>query len=282
MGQIRDRMIEQLEIRRYQEGTIHQYILAAARFIRYYMRSPAELGEREVAKYLLYLKDKRRVAPGTQRVHVAALRFLYQVVLERPEVAANIPWPRQKARKLPDILSTGEMEKLFDAIESLKLRTVIMATYGAGLRVTEACSLQTTDIDSARGLIHIRRGKGGRERYVMLSPVLLEALRTYWRAARPKGPFLFPAPRRPFIEPGDVRNALRRALRRTGLRKRVTPHTLRHAFATHLLEAGKDIRVIQVLLGHASIRTTAGYTQVSTAHVAATSSPLDGLKIEKR
>jgi site-specific recombinase XerD len=282
MGQIRDRMIEQLELRRYQEGTIHQYVLAAARFVRYHKRSPTEMGEPEVAKYLLYLKRKRRIAAGAQKVHVAALKFLYEIVLERPAVARAIPWPRQRARKLPDILSIAEMEKLFNAIESLKLRTVIMATYGAGLRVTEACSLQTTDIDSARGLIHVRRGKGGRERYAMLSPVLLEALRTYWRAARPTGPYLFPALRRPFIEPGDVRNALRRAVRHTGLKKRVTPHTLRHAFATHLLEAGKDIRVIQALLGHASIRSTMGYTQVSAALVARTQSPLDGLKIAKR
>ena len=196
-------------------------------------------------------------------MYVAGIRFLYGVTLDRPEVAKRIPWPKVP-RKQPDILSGTEVTHLLAAIESVKHRVVLTAAYGAGMRVSEACRLQVGDIDSQRGLIHIRQGKGSRDRHVMLGDRLLSALREYWSLTRPQGPYLFPG-QRPgtSVSATAVRTALHAAVAKAGISKRVTPHVLRHSFATHLLEAGADIRVIQVLLGHQSIRTTAHYTQLS-------------------
>ena len=176
------------------------------------------------------------------------------------------------------MLSQAEIERLLRAVRRPKHRAMLMVAYGAGLRVSELCALLPTDIDSQRMLIRVRAGKGGKDRYVMLSPRLLATLREYWRLRPPRGPYLFPSPR-----PGKplsrmaVFHVVRRAARRAGLRRRVNPHMLRHCFATHLLEAGTDIRVIQVLLGHRSLRTTARYVLVSRAHVGTVQSPLDAL-----
>jgi site-specific recombinase XerD len=179
---------------------------------------------------------------------------------------------------LPDILSLDEVQRLLAAIASLKHRVILMAAYGAGLRISEACSLEVGDIDSARGLIHVREGKGQRDRYVMLSPRLLGALRLYWKHERPTGPQFFPGQaEESCISAKAVQAALRAAVLEAKITKHVTPHVLRHSFATHLLESGTDVRVIQVLLGHASIRTTMRYTQVSATHIGRTQSPLDRL-----
>lgn len=212
------------------------------------------------------------VGGGVERLklHVAGLRFLYGTTLGREEVAERIPWPKVPHKK-PDILSMDEVaELLAAAAEASPVPAVIAAAaYGAGLRVTEACRLRPGDIDSRRMLVHVRLGKGGKDRYVMLSERLLEMLRGYFARVRPKGEWLFP--RRvegQHVTPSAVRQALEAARESAGLRKKVTPHLLRHSFATHLLEGGADIRVIQALLGHTSIRTTARYTQVSARHVA--------------
>ena len=203
------------------------------------------------------------------------------VTLDRPEVVAGFKFPRQ-GRPLPDILSASEVEALLGRIASLRHRAVIMAAYGAGLRVSEACRLCVGDIDSRRGLIHVHDGKGGKDRYVMLSKRLLAVLREYWKAARPPGPYLFPG-----TDGADtvhrmmVNRALKQAAVDAGITKKVTPHSLRHTFATHLLEGGTDIRTIQVLLGHGSIRTTARYAKVSKRHVGRTTSPLDVLGTEE-
>jgi site-specific recombinase XerD len=179
---------------------------------------------------------------------------------------------------LPDVLSGSELLQLFHTIEPLKHRVVIITTYALGLRISETCGLHLADIDSRRGLIHVRDGKRGRDRYVPLGARLLAVLRDYWKVERPAPPFLFPggAPGT-HVSPAPVRDALHHAVAACGLQKRVTPHVLRHSCATHLLETGTDIRVIQVLLGHGSIRTTARYTHVSAAHVGRTRSPLDVL-----
>ena len=210
-------------------------------------------------------------------MHVAAVKFLYGITLDRPEVAARVPWPRMPW-KLPDILTPDEMVEVLAAIDSLMHRAIVMTAYGTGLRISEACALMTGDIDSKRGVIHVRDGKRGRDRFVMLPARLLDVLRAYWRAARPTGPALFPGQTpRGVISSNAVGRALHKAVKRTTINKRVTPHVLRHCFATHLLEGGTDIRIIQMLLGHGSIRTTARYTQVSTRHIAKTQSPLDRL-----
>lgn len=277
MGRARDKMKADLKLRRYREGTIVQYLSCAKKFVAFHHRPPDELGLAEVEKFLLHLVEEQHIGPAGHKTHVAAIRFLYGVTLGQPEVAVRVPWPRVPI-KLPDILDGSEVERLLEAIESIKQRAIVMTAYGAGLRISEVCTLCVADIDSLRGVIHVRDGKRGRDRFVMLSPRLLTCLREYWRAERPRGPALFPgsSPDQ-VVAPKTVRQALRQAAEKAGIRKHVTPHVLRHCFATHLLEGGTDIRIIQVLLGHRSIRTTARYTQVSTRHIACTVSPLDGL-----
>jgi integrase/recombinase XerD len=202
------------------------------------------------------------------------------VTLDRSRVAERIPWPKVP-HKQPDILSGSEVAKLLKAVSSLVPAMALTTAYGAGLRISEACRLRVEDIDGKRKLIHVRLGKGGKDRYVMLGDRLLEGLREYWVKVKPRG-WLFPGAKtgRP-LSPDAVRKALERARKVAKLKKRVTTHALRHAFATHLLESGTDIRIIQVLLGHASIRTTARYTQVSNKLIASTKSPLDLLGTKK-
>jgi integrase/recombinase XerD len=281
MGQLRDKMKADLKLRRYRSGTIDNYLWCARRYAAFHRRPPEQMGEQEMRRFLLHLVEERHIGPAGHKMHVAALKFLYGVTLDRPEVAVRVPWPKVPV-KLPDILDGREVERLLGAIESMKYRAVLMTAYGAGLRISEACALRTTDIDSRRGVIHVRDGKRGRDRFVMLPQRLLAFLREYWRAVRPTGPELFPgvAPARP-VAPRTVRAAVRKAAVTAKITKRVTPHVLRHCFATHLLEGGADIRTIQVLLGHGSIRTTARYTQVSTRHIARTKSPLDRLSKKK-
>lgn len=277
MGQLRDQMKADLTLRAYRPGTIRSYLACAKAFAAYFFVSPLQMGEDHIRRFLLHLLQEKKVGPATHKMFVAALRFLYGVTLGRPEVAIRIPWPKVP-RRLPDILSLAEVERLLGAIVSIKHRVIIMTAYGAGLRISEACSLTVPDIDSARGLIHVRNGKRGRDRFVMLSPRLLAGLRAYWKQVRPQGPALFPGAKPgTSISPEAVRRALRSAAKSAGLAKRVTPHVLRHTFATHLLEGGTDLRVIQVLLGHASIRTTTLYTHVSQTHIGRTPSPLDRL-----
>lgn len=277
MGDVRDRMKQDLRLKCYRPGTQALYLSYAKKFVAYFMKPPTELGREEVRKYQLYLHDERKLHPGTVKGHLGAIRFLYTFTLGKPEVVAGILWPRQP-HKLPDVLACEEVEAVFANVESLEHRAILMATYGAGLRITEACRLCIPDLDPKRGLIHVRDGKRGRDRYVMLPVRLLGILREYWRQARPPGPQLFPGTGRTgTITPRAVGDALAKAVTKAGLTKRVTPHSMRHAFATHLLEGGTDIRTIQVLLGHASIRTTAHYTRVSGKTIASTKSPLDRL-----
>jgi len=278
MGKTRDAMLAELELRRYAESTKYKYLQCAKNFVAHYMRRAEELGEAEVRGYVLHLVREQKASPALQKSHVAAIRFLYMHTLRRPEVVHWLPWPRVP-RPVPVVLSGTETLALLEAVESPKYRAVIMCAYGAGLRVSEACALTPADIDSKRMLIHVRNGKRGRERYVMLGQRLLEALRIWWCVERPaRDEHLFSGVRpQSHVSRHTVRTVLKKAAVAAGVEKRVTPHILRHSFATHLLEAGTDIRVIQTLLGHASIRTTARYTHVSSAHVGRTKSPLDML-----
>ena len=279
---IRDRMIADMELRQLAEGTVAQYMRCYDKFVEHYMRQPDELGETEVRCYLLHLLKVKRLLPSTLKTHVASLRHLYQTTLRRPEVVEHVPWPKIP-KSLPEILSGTEVEDLLGAIASFKHRTILTAAYGAGLRISEACHLACSDLDSKRMVLRVHQGKGKKDRYVMLSERLLLLLREYWVAARPPGDALFPGAggEGTFIRAGTVRSALHRAVKACGLSKRVVPHTLRHSFATHLLESGTDLRTIQVVLGHSSIRTTSRYLQVSKQHVARTKSPLDLLGTEE-
>jgi len=283
MGQVYEKMKADLKLRRYAARTQKSYLYYASRFVRHFMRPPTELGRDDIRKFLEVIAERGESASSV-RMYLASLHFLYAVTLERPDEVAHLPWPRA-AQRLPAVLSPAEIESVLGAIESPVCRVVIMTAYGTGLRISEALSLESRDIDGARGLVHVRHGKGDRERWVVLPKRLLEELREYWRTARPPGPLLFPGKSgtKPLC-PDTVRRAVHRAVDTVGLGRRVTVHAFRHSFATHLLEAGEDLRTIQVLLGHRSIRNTARYLQVSTLHLARVKSPLDALggKRDKR
>jgi integrase/recombinase XerD len=278
MGQVRDRMAVDLRLRGMSPVTQRMYLGCAERFVAHHGRPPKVLGEAESRSFLDHLVREKRGSRSTQRVYVAAIHFLYRVTLDRPCAVRRIPLPRRDGERLPEILSRAEIERLFEAVSRPKHRAMLMLLYGAGLRVSEVCALTPADLDSQRMLIRVRGGKGGKDRYVMLSPRLLVALREHWRLRPPRGPYLFSSPGRDQpLSRMAVFRFVRRAARQAGLRKRVSPHVLRHCFATHLLEAGTDIRTIQVLLGHRSLRTTARYLMVSREHVGAVTSPLDTL-----
>jgi len=276
MGRLRDQMEQDLRLRRYSKKTSTEYIRCMVNFTKYFMISPDQLGEREIRSFLLHLVDEKKVSPSVQKMHIASLKFFYSNTLRRPDVVQHLAYP--KAHKpLPDILSRDEVVSVFDAIESIKYRAIITTAYATGMRISEVCALNRQgDIDSERNVIHVRSGKGGKDRFVMLSQRLLLFLREYYRQVRPSGIYLFPGadPDRP-ISPSSVRNVFNQAVRIVGISKKITFHSLRHSFATHLLEAGTDIRLIQALLGHSSIRTTCRYTHVSTDQVSKIKSPLE-------
>jgi len=275
MGELKDRMEADLRLQNLRPATQKAYLRYAYDYARYHMKSPAEMGEEEVREYLLHLLDERKLKPSSVKVHAAALKFLYEVTLKRPDVVQSIRMPRVH-RKVPEILSGSEVETFVGSLASLKYRALVMTMYGAGLRVSEACKLEIEDIDSKRMVIRVRDGKGGRGRYAKLAERMLEVLREYYRHEKPPGPYLFPGqPADRPLSTSSVRKAVREAVEACPISKKVTPHVLRHSFATHLLETGTDIRIIQVLLGHRSIRTTQLYAQVSTNQVSRTKSPLD-------
>jgi site-specific recombinase XerD len=275
MGKLHDRMKEDLLLKAYSPHTQRAYLGCARHFARHYLRSPEEMGEQEIRGFLLYLVRDRKASPATLGMYINALKFLYNVTLKRPEAVKGISHPK-RPKTLPVILSPEEVLRVLAAISSVKYKAIIATAYAAGLRISEVCGLRLADIDSQRRRLHIRAGKGKKDRYVMLGESLLALLRQYYQEARPKGEYLFPGqkPQRP-ISTTAVRQVLRKVIRETGLAKRVTMHTLRHCFATHLLEAGTDIRILQVLLGHSSIRTTLRYTHITDRLVQKLVSPLD-------
>jgi site-specific recombinase XerD len=276
MTPLRRRMIEDLTLRNRAPLTIEKYIESVAEFARYFHASPERLGPEHVRSYLLHLVQERQVSWSVYNQARCALQFLYRVTLGQGWVVAEVACPKVPKR-LPVVLSTDEMARFLDALRNPKHRALLMTAYAAGLRLSEVARLRVEDIDSARMVIHIRQAKGHKDRDVMLSPRLLAILRGYWKEKRP-GPFLFPGrkPGQPVV-PRTVQMVCKRALAASGLSKRVNMHTLRHSFATHLLESGTDLRTIQVLLGHRSFSTTARYIHVATAALKSTRSPFDDL-----
>jgi site-specific recombinase XerD len=274
MTPLRQRMIEDMRVRNFSLRTQATYVTHVAKFAKYFGKSPELLGPEEIRAYQVYLVNEKRISWSYLNQAVCALKFLYRTTLRKECAIDHIPFPRQE-RKLPIALSLSEIACFFEAIPNLKHRAILMTAYAAGLRTLEVVHLRVTDIDSQRMVIHVRQGKGCKDRYVMLSPRLLELLREYWKAVRPTE-WLFPG-KKPghWIHPTAVQRAARTAGLVARLRKRVTVRTLRHSFATHLLESGANVRTIQVLLGHRSLQTTERYTHVSTGTICATSSPLD-------
>ena len=280
MTQLRQRMLEELQRRNYSAGTIRLYLQHVAAFAQHFHRPPDRLGAEHIRQYQLYLIQQKKLAWSSYNQIVCALRFFYAKTLKRSFLASEIPFPR-KVQQLPLILSQEEVARILTAPEHLKSRALLMTIYAAGLRRSEVARLRVSDIDSARMTITVHQGKGQKDRVVMLSPVLLDTLRQYWRKQKPKE-WLFPGrtPNQP-ISGNDIFMVFRHAVRRAGITKKVCPHSLRHSFATHLLESGTDLRTIQILLGHRSLKTTSRYLHVSPQHVRATASPLDSLNLTR-
>jgi site-specific recombinase XerD len=275
MGKLQEQMKADLLLKRYSPHTTRAYVRCIRNFAKHFMRPPSEMGETEVRQFILHLAQERNVSVSVHSTHVSALRFLYRITLRRPQVVEHLPYPK-RPKTLPKVLTMQEVLALFTAIKSPKYKAILAVAYGAGLRVSEICALKPADIDSQRMLIHVRRGKGNKDRYVLLGETMLTLLREYYQNARRKGDYLFPGqkPQNP-LSPTAIRHVLRKVASKAGLSKNITPHTLRHSFATHLLETGYDLRVVQTLLGHSSIQTTQRYTHVTDRLLSLTRSPLD-------
>jgi site-specific recombinase XerD len=276
MGQFQDRMDRELRIRGLAESTRRSYLEKMRSFVRHFMRPPDQLTAEDVKQYQLFLTKDHKLTWSTFNVHVCAIRFFYRHVLRVEWKVEHILY-QKTGKRLPVVLSGEEVIALLDAATNLKHRAILMTLYSAGLRASEATQLRLEDIDSQRMMIRVVQGKGRKDRYVMLSRKLLETLRRYWSEGRP-APWLFPgqASCRP-ITYKSVDRLFARAKAKAGIRKPVSPHSLRHSFATHLLERGVNIRVIQRLLGHRSLRSTEVYTHVAESFVRDTQSPLDDL-----
>jgi site-specific recombinase XerD len=283
MTPLRERFIEDMQLRGLAATTQRSYVHYVADYAKFYNTSPSKLDLEAIRQYELYLLHEKKLSPESINSFVSAVQFFYLVTLEMPWGKECFPRVR-RPEKLPVVLSPEEIAVFFENVPGLKNRCGLMCCYGAGLRISEAVALHREgDIDSQRMLIRVQQGKGQKDRYVMLSPRLLAVLRTYYRAVRPTGEWLFPSWRSDrHLTSSALATACRDACQRSGLRKRITAHTLRHSFATHLLENGTDTRIIQVLLGHSRIETTARYTQVSPQVVASTISPLDCLERKAR
>jgi site-specific recombinase XerD len=275
MTALRQRMTEDMQVRNLSPHTQTSYVQQVSLFARHFNKSPQELGPEEIRTYQVYLTNEKKLAPASVLIAVAALRFLYKVSLKREWPFDEIIPAPKKPQKLPVVLSPEEVLHFLESIGSTKHRAILTTCYAAGLRISEAVRLKPNDVDSQRMVIRVEQGKGQKDRYVMLSPKLLETLRSYWRTVRPKG-WLFEGnvSGQP-ITKDAVELACQKARRLSGLGKPISPHSMRHAFAVHLLESGTDVRTIQLLLGHRSLATTARYLRIATSKVCSTSSPLD-------
>jgi site-specific recombinase XerD len=275
-------MLEELQRRNYSAITTRNYLRVVGDFAKYFGKSPDKLGPNELRTYQAHLLTERKLTPGTVVNRVAALRFFFVKTLKRHQFRDFLPYPRDR-RRLPTVLSREEVARLINAAGTLFRRTLLTTLYATGMRRSELIHLKVSDIDSQRMIIRVVEGKGGKDRDLPLSPALLETLREYWRWRKPKL-YLFPTRtcRHKLDQPISDKTvwiACSDAARRAGIRKRVTPHTLRHSWATHLLEAGTDLRTIQVLLGHGDLETTAQYLHLSQRHLQAVTNPLDGLAL---
>jgi len=275
MTPLRQRMTEDMQVRNLALNTQTSYLQQVSLFARHFNKSPERLGPEDIRAYQVYLTNERKLSPSSVLIAIAALRFLYKVSLKKDwSFEDDIPAPK-KPQKLPVVLSPEEVLHFLSCVGSTMHRAILTTCYAAGLRISEAIRLKPTHIDSQRMVIRVEQGKGQKDRYVMLSPKLLETLRSYWRAVQPKGWLFEGEVAGQPINRSSVELACQKARRISRIRKPITPHSLRHGFAVHLLESGTDVRTIQLLLGHRSLATTARYLRIATTKVCSTSSPLD-------
>jgi len=275
MTPLRQRMTEDMQVRNLSPHTRSTYLLQVSLFARHFHQSPEALGPEEIRSYQVYLTNEKKLAPSSILIAVSALRFLYRVTLHKDWTLPDIIPAPKKPQKLPVVLSREEVLQFLASVPSLKHRAILTTCYAAGLRISEAVSLKPTAIDSQRMVVRVELGKGQKDRYIMLSPKLLDILRHWWRVAKPQV-WLFPGdiPGQ-HITRSSVERVCQEAHQRCRISKPTTPHSLRHAFAVHLLEQGTDVRTIQLLLGHRSLATTARYLRIATNKVCATTSPFD-------
>jgi site-specific recombinase XerD len=279
MHSLLERLEQDLVLRKFSPATRRNYLLFARLFLRSLTKPIDDIREADIRAFLLDQIQHHHRGHAAYRQLFAVIKFLFSVTLGRPHEVVRVPFPRTRPQLLPSVLSRPDLLQLFEAFTSPKYRALFMTCYAAGLRINEACQLQVTDIDSQQNLIHVRHAKGGRERLTLLSPRLLQELRRYWLLERPR-PWLFPAKSAAHpLSTDSARDALTQAALDAGLTRPCTPHTLRHSFATHLLEAGTELVVIQALLGHHSLRTTTRYTRVSANLLQKVTSPLDLLPV---
>ena len=275
MGELREQMQHDLVVRGMSPRTQGAYLAAVAGLAKHYHQRPDTLSTQQVEGYIRHLIEQRHLAPNSVRVAVFGLRFFYTVTLKRPAFALPLP---KGVKKLPEVLSREEVARLLANTATVRERALLMATYGGGLRVSEVVRLRVSDIDAQRGMIRIEQGKGRKDRYTLLGTRLLAELRHYWQVYRPTLPWLFPQRHKAApLDPSTAQKIYYAAKRRAGITKAGGIHALRHAFATHLLEAGTDLPTLQQLLGHDSVTTTMRYVHVARSRVAAQGSPLDGL-----
>jgi len=276
MTSLRQRMTEDMQVRNLALNTQMSYVQQVSLFARHFNKSPELLGPEDIRCYQVYLTNEKKLATGSILIAVSALRFLYNVSLKKDWVFADVIPAPKKPQRLPVVLSPEEVLQFLGCVGNTKHRAILTTCYAAGLRISEAVHLKPTDIDRQRMVIRVEQGKGQKDRYVMLSPKLLETLCGYWRAVRPQGGWLFDGDVAGHpITTDAVELACRKARRLSRIRKPITPHSMRHAFAVHLLESGTDVRTIQLLLGHRSLATTARYLRIATSKVCSASSPLD-------
>ena len=283
MTPLRQRMLDELQRRNYSPSTFRGYILAVKQFAEYFGKSPEKLGAEEVRSFQLHLLQEKKLKPQTVKMRIAALRFLYKKTLRRRDLDIDdLPFPKVP-KKLPVVLSHEEVTRLIEAAPNLTYRTILMVLYGTGMRRAEVPRLKVGDIDSQRMIIHVRQGKGRRDRDVPMSPKLLEALRVHYRRKR-SNTYIFSSSAGHLgvdnpVSDKTVWHAVRGAAKRAGLSKTIGPHTLRHTFATHLCEAGADLRTIQLLLGHSCLKDSLIYLHLSQRHLRAAINPLDQITL---
>jgi len=274
MSKLRDQMIQDLQLKGATQQTQNIYLREVGNFAKYFSKSPDEVTEDEIKEYLLHLKKDRNLADGTFRFYAAGIKFLYRTTLKREWMVDKIKFGKRK-KKLPVVLDLAEVEALFSVTSNIKHKAILMIMYSSGLRISELINLKITDIDSKRMMVHIRQGKGGKDRYSILSLTALQCLRQYWREYHPKEWLFEGQKKNTHIKYTAVRNIFCDAIKHAGIRKSASPHTLRHSFATHLIEAGTSLHHFQLLLGHRSPTTTTVYLHVSKVNLAQVTSPLD-------